>query len=411
MLQELSLHCAVAHDSVETLQNLISQGADVNAKDKTGATPLHEAARWQRNIGVLRYLVSEGADVNAKNSNGSTPLFVAAVGNSVRVSQYLQALGADIHAKDNDGNTPLHVAAMHHSIENLRCLIANGADINAKNNKGKIPLDVVTTNEYADETKRILREAMGKKNQPNSPIEFSYRVTEKFIAGEYPFERTIKEGKPKLKALLDAGVTYFIDLTSEGLKPYRDYLPKYCTYLNLPIPDLTIPSLEDLKTIHELITSFDDVFYVHCRGGFDRTAIVVATYFIFEGKTVAAAKKLYFQKAAKQRLRYYPRLSMLESQWNVLKDYKKYLKQPVEVPVNEHAVRILYEGLNANQQWRRIIYYPYMDGHVQLLITDAEGDVKNVLEAQDVSMHNLPDEYIYDVPFEYRPHIPDPYDV
>lgn len=81
-----------------------------------------------------------------------------------------------------------------------------------------------------------------------------------------------------------------------------------------------------------------------------------------------------------------------------------------DVPVAEHAIRVLYEGLNARQMWRRVIYYPYVDGYVTLLITDADGDVKHVLEAQDVSMHNLPDEYIDDVPFEYRPHIPDPND-
>jgi protein-tyrosine phosphatase len=171
-------------------------------------------------------------------------------------------------------------------------------------------------------------------SQSKLPIEFSYRVAENFIAGEYPFERTTRDGIVKLKCLTDFGITHFIDLTSEQLTPYRDFLPKHCTYLNLPTPDLTIPSFEDLKTIHELIKSSTDVFYVHCLGGFDRTAVAVATYFIFEGKTVAAAKKLYFQKAAKQRLRYYPRLSMLESQWNVLKDYKQYLKQ---CPENSRA--------------------------------------------------------------------------
>ena len=52
---------------------LISQGADVNAKDKNGDTPLHKTSIWSR-LEAMEILISEGADVNEKNSRGITPL-------------------------------------------------------------------------------------------------------------------------------------------------------------------------------------------------------------------------------------------------------------------------------------------------------------------------------------------------
>ena len=67
---------------------------------------LLEAAR-DGNIEAVRQHLAAGADVNAKNQNGSTPLHEAATKD---VAELLIAEGADVNAKD-DGWTPLHSAA------------------------------------------------------------------------------------------------------------------------------------------------------------------------------------------------------------------------------------------------------------------------------------------------------------
>jgi len=64
----------VQQRSIESLKLLLAAGADINAKDGTrGLTPLHEAARWGWND-VVRFLVDHGADLQAKDNRGMTPV-------------------------------------------------------------------------------------------------------------------------------------------------------------------------------------------------------------------------------------------------------------------------------------------------------------------------------------------------
>jgi ankyrin repeat protein len=79
--------------NVEILEYLVSQGAEVNAKNNdNGSTPLHEAAFHNANVEILKYLVSQGADVNAKDNNGKTPLDFAITGNQQENITYLKSL-------------------------------------------------------------------------------------------------------------------------------------------------------------------------------------------------------------------------------------------------------------------------------------------------------------------------------
>ncbi len=61
-----------AQRSVDTLKILLDAGADVNAKDPTGKTPLHAAAFWGWNAAV-QLLVDRGADLYAKSRDPRNP--------------------------------------------------------------------------------------------------------------------------------------------------------------------------------------------------------------------------------------------------------------------------------------------------------------------------------------------------
>jgi ankyrin repeat protein len=90
---------------------LLSHGADVNAKDKFGLTPLHWATLHDNEVSA-DVLLAHGADVNAKDDEvGNTPLIIAAGQGYEDVTKLLLAKGADVNASDNKG-TPL-AWAMH----------------------------------------------------------------------------------------------------------------------------------------------------------------------------------------------------------------------------------------------------------------------------------------------------------
>lgn len=65
-----------AKKQVQTIQCLLDAGANINAPDKNGATPLHRAVRT-RCADAVKCLLKRGADAMLKNKPGSTPFHLA----------------------------------------------------------------------------------------------------------------------------------------------------------------------------------------------------------------------------------------------------------------------------------------------------------------------------------------------
>jgi ankyrin repeat protein len=78
-------------DMVKSL--LSSPGADVNATNERGSTPLLEAARYGHED-ICRVLIAAGADVKAKDRDGKTALMLAVQGDHDQVVRVLKQAGA-----------------------------------------------------------------------------------------------------------------------------------------------------------------------------------------------------------------------------------------------------------------------------------------------------------------------------
>ncbi len=125
---------------------MINKGADVNANNNNGWTPLHHAL-WNGHTEVAMALIGKVADLNARNNDRETPLHLAFKYGFNTNNTAIDAMidkGARVNARDNDGNTPLNYALMdtdndYHN-EAALLLIRKGADVNATNNRRNTPL-------------------------------------------------------------------------------------------------------------------------------------------------------------------------------------------------------------------------------------------------------------------------------
>jgi ankyrin repeat protein len=125
-LKVTPLHYAALNGSVEALKILLDQGADPNARNQAGATPLVYAA-WS--FERSRLLVEHGASVNVATNQKITPLLVAAAAEeNARTVRYLLNNGADIKAQDEDGEDALTRAAFSGDVETLKLLLERGGD-------------------------------------------------------------------------------------------------------------------------------------------------------------------------------------------------------------------------------------------------------------------------------------------
>jgi ankyrin repeat protein len=140
------LYGAVSGGQLATCRFLISRGANVNQSTNDNATPLHAAT----SRGIAEVLVNAGADVEAKNRFGFTPLHIAAHYNFIDVAQFLLSKKADIECKTENGWTPLCEAIYSRNKDMAEFLILKGANVNIKTPVGTTPLKIATNLKYKE---------------------------------------------------------------------------------------------------------------------------------------------------------------------------------------------------------------------------------------------------------------------
>jgi ankyrin repeat protein len=129
------LNNAIVADDLDRVRYLAAHGADVNAHDGEGYTPLISATR-SGFVDVATFLAAHKADPNLSDLSGWTPLMWAAWGDDPGLVKMLLSHGAKLDATDKDALTPLAIAAQNGKLKSTLALIDAGADVNAPVAKG-----------------------------------------------------------------------------------------------------------------------------------------------------------------------------------------------------------------------------------------------------------------------------------
>ena len=179
-----ALHTAISRAKNRDMAELLIQhGADVNAKDASGNTPLYYAILYIDDSDFINLLIANGADVNTKNQGGETPLhiearasrwvFVTQAGRMELATQagrtetakLLLEAGANVNCRDDRDQTPLHRMLDNRvssssiyppSKDMAELLLVKGADVNLKDKDGRTLLHLAAESADADIVKLLL---------------------------------------------------------------------------------------------------------------------------------------------------------------------------------------------------------------------------------------------------------------
>jgi uncharacterized protein len=130
---------AVRKKDGDTVNDMLSKPSTqiVNTRDlTTGDTALHIVTA-RRDLVWMQFVVGKGANVNAHNGKGETPLEIAAELGFVEGVDFLISAGARVDETNNTGSTPLIDAVSRRDLDVVRSLLKAGANAERPDNSGR----------------------------------------------------------------------------------------------------------------------------------------------------------------------------------------------------------------------------------------------------------------------------------
>lgn len=135
--------------SLQKVERLLGEGANINTRTEAGLTPLHVATIAGKKD-IVDYLIKMGADLETRDDEDCTPLYYAAIMGNRDVAEYLIIKGANINARTKNQFTPLLIAVMKKNKAVAILLVEKGADVNARCVTGLSPLSAAEALHMAD---------------------------------------------------------------------------------------------------------------------------------------------------------------------------------------------------------------------------------------------------------------------
>lgn len=285
------LHLAAIKRDLFSIVLLTNSGANVNITTATGLTPLHllcsqlfspdevknlslvdgiydEVYIHYNNYDCAKELISRGADLNARGQNDITPLHLACNYNYTKIIKLLLESGADVNAETLSKQTPLHCCMAIEKMENARLLLENGASLDVTDNFGKKPIDYALDKIGSKEMKTLqvteLENLLSLGADLNSTVK-SNGTTLLHLASEvgnlHVVEYLIKSGADVESKTTDKNITPLILACANNHKEVVSLLLNKKANPNIQTTEGTTPLhcaiLNGNKDIIELLLNFE----------------------------------------------------------------------------------------------------------------------------------------------------------
>jgi ankyrin repeat protein len=147
----------------EMIREILRYHPKLDQRDRDGKTAVFAAGDYRYEVAeskraeCVRLLVEAGADVNARDNKGNTPLHETFLG---EVEKELLRLGADVNARNKDGETPIFTT---YDDDAIPLFIEHGADLSIRNNKGETVMEAAKGK--GPNRQEALRKAIEKLNE------------------------------------------------------------------------------------------------------------------------------------------------------------------------------------------------------------------------------------------------------
>jgi ankyrin repeat protein len=154
---------AAGSGNPDMVREILRYHPNLEAREHKGQTAMFAAGEYLNSdkdgarVECVRLLAQAGANVNARDKDGNTPLHGIFL---TDVEEELLKLGADVNARNNDGETPIFTNVDDDSIP---LFIEHGADLSIRNNKGQTIVD--SAGEGGPSRQEALRKALQKMVQ------------------------------------------------------------------------------------------------------------------------------------------------------------------------------------------------------------------------------------------------------
>ena len=181
---------AVFHNNIDLVKSLAKYGADINQRDRENSNIVYKY--MAENIAfkkvsdqrlyyiMLKQVITLGADVNARDSHGGITLHKAILDNDIQTIKIILNAGADINAVDARGRNMIHNCMWQNKVKVFRLILSFNKDLLNKPDKfGVLPINYAAFLGYTDLVVELIDNG-AYINNPFNKTEYIHNFLKKF---------------------------------------------------------------------------------------------------------------------------------------------------------------------------------------------------------------------------------------